>query len=155
MAPEIRVDPPITTDQLYRFYQRNQICEAGYAPERAAQVLGQPGVIIAAFDGDALVGLARAVTDGLTAAIMEFSVELSLQGPTRHRNGSLIEADRAGLAMQIGRALLAELEARRIDFISYDIVENCEEPFFEALGFQRNTGMINYIIDRRPYVARS
>lgn len=155
MVPEIRVDPPITTDQLYRFYQRNQICEAGYTPERAAQVLGQPGVIIAALDGDALVGIARAVTDGLTAAIMEFSVELSLQGPTRHGNGSLIEADRAGLAMRIGRALLAELEARGIDFITYDIVENCEEPFFEALGFRRNTGMINYVIDRRPYVTRS
>jgi hypothetical protein len=30
-----------------------------------------------------------------------------------------------------------------------------EEAFFEALGFQRNTGMTCYAIDRRPYVSKA
>jgi hypothetical protein len=152
MAPEIRIDPAITPDQLHAFYRRNQICEAAYSQERAAVVLGAPGLVVAAFDGDALVGLVRVLTDGLAAAIMEFSVELALQGSTVHGNGSLIEGDRAGLASRLGEVMIAELTARSIDFVSYDIVEGPEQAFFEALGFQRNTGMINYTLDRRPYV---
>jgi hypothetical protein len=154
MAPEIRIDPPITPEQLYSFYQRNQICEAGYSQERAAVVLHHRGLIIAAFDRDALVGIVRVLTDGLAAAIMEFSVDLALQGSTAHGNGSLIEADQAGLAARLGQVMLVELAARQVDFITYDVVEGSEESFFKALGFQRNTGMINYIIDRRPYVSR-
>jgi hypothetical protein len=128
--------------------------EAGYSQERAAVVLHHPGLIIAAFDGDALVGIVRVLTDGLAAAIMEFSVDLALQGSTAHGNGSLIEADQAGLAARLGQVMLVELAARQVDFITYDVVEGSEESFFKALGFQRNTGMINYIIDRRPYVSR-
>src|SRR5262249_43486556 len=120
MAPEIRIDPAITPDQLHAFYRRNQISEAAYSQERAAVVLVAPGLVVAAFAGDALVGLVRVLTDGLAAAIMEFSVELALQGPTVHGNGSLIEGDRAGLASRLGEVLIAELTARRIDFVAYD-----------------------------------
>jgi hypothetical protein len=155
MAPEIRIDPPITPEQLYAFYQRNQICEAGYSQDRAAVVLRYPGVIVAAFDGDALVGIVRVLTDGLTAAIMEFSIDLQLQGSTVHGNGSLVENDEVGLAARLGQTMLAELAARQIDFVTYDVVEGREEAFFQTLGFQRNAGMVNYIIDRRPYVSRS
>ena len=155
MAPEIRIDPAITPEQLYAFYQRNQICEAGYSQDRAAVVLRHRGLIVAAFDGDALIGIVRVLTDGLAAAIMEFSVDLQLQGSTVHHNRSLIEADQAGLAGRLGQVMLAELAARQIDFITYDVVEGREEAFFQTLGFQRNAGMVNYIIDRRPYVSRS
>jgi len=155
MAPEIRIDPPITPEQLYAFYQRNQICEAGYPQDRAAVVLRYPGLIVAAFDADVLVGIVRVLTDGLTAAIMEFSVDLQLQGSTDHGNGSLVENDQAGLAARLGQTMLAELAARQIDFVTYDVVEGGEEAFFQTLGFERNAGMVNYIIDRRPYVSRS
>src|SRR5690349_8428321 len=97
MPPEIRIDPAITPEQLYAFYQRNQICEAGYSQERVAVVLRQHGLTVAAFDGDILIGIVRVLTDGLTAAIMEFSVELDLQGSTVHGNGSLVENDRIGI----------------------------------------------------------
>jgi len=64
----------------------------------------------------------------------------------------LIEADESGLGARLGAALLAELAARNIDFISSYIVADCEEPFYEALGFRPNTGHRVYYIDRRPYV---
>ena len=148
----IRVNPPITSTQLYGFYQRNGICEAGYAEERAAVVLAHPSLIVAAFDGERLVAIARALTDGLAAVIMELSVEVELQGVTRLGNGSVIEADAAGIGRRIGRALLDELAARRIDFVSLDVVEEFETGFYESLGFQRSVGMTVYAIDRRPYV---
>jgi hypothetical protein len=41
IADEVRivVDPSITVEQLYAFYQRNHICEEGYTPEQAARPL--------------------------------------------------------------------------------------------------------------------
>jgi len=164
-VPTIQVNPAISPAQLYAFYVRNNICEARYAPERAAEVLRHPSVIVAAFEartsprasrdeeGDELVGIVRALTDGLAAAIMELSVDLRYQGAaTEHRNGSLIEGDEAGLGARLGAAMLAELAARKVDFISAYIVANCEEPFYEALGFKHNAGHLVYYIDRRPYV---
>jgi hypothetical protein len=152
-VPTIQVNPAISPAQLYAFYERNNICEARYAPERAAEVLRHPSVIVAAFEGDELVAIVRALTDGLAAVIMELSVDLRYQGAaTSHRNGSLIEGDVAGLGARLGAAMLAELAARKVDFISAYIVASCEEPFYEALGFKPNTGHLVYYIDRRPYV---
>ena len=36
-------------------------------------------------------------------------------------------------------------------FISYDIVENCEESFFSSLGLARKQGHVVYYIDERRY----
>jgi hypothetical protein len=143
---------------------------AGYAAVRAPSPLGErPG---GALNGrrPAIAQLQRAQLHHLIARRVlppcprplhadchqalarRLDVELALQGPTVHGNGSLIEGDRDGLASRLGEVLIAELTARRIDFVSYDIVEGPEQAFFEALGFLRNTGMINYVLDRRPYV---
>jgi hypothetical protein len=148
---DLRVDPSISPSQLYAFYQRNNICEAGYTMERAAVVLAHPSIIVAAFDGEQLVAIARAVTDGLAAAIMEFSIDLRFQGTTPHANGSLVEADPEGVGARLGKLLLDELARREIDFISAYVVENSEEPFYKALGFRHNAGHAVYMIDKRPY----
>jgi len=150
----ICLDPVITPAQLYDFYVRNDICEAGYSEARAAEVLRHPSIIVAAFAGDRLVAIARALTDGLAAVIMEVSVDLAFQGPTKLGNGSVIEGDEAGLGKRVAKTLLDELAARNVDFISMDIVEGYEEPFFESLGFSHNTGMRMFTIDKRPYVRR-
>ena len=148
----IRVNPAITPTQLYDFYLRNTICEANYSQDRAAEVLKHPSLVVAALERDTLVGFVRALTDGLSAAIMEFSLDLRFQGPaTRHKNGSLVEADESGLGARLGRTLLDELASRQIDFITSCIVEDCEEPFYESLGFKRNVGHQVYYIDKRPY----
>jgi len=36
--------------------------------------------------------------------------------------------------------------------LSFDIVANCEEPFYSSLGFSHNKGHLPYCIDERPYV---
>lgn len=35
------------------------------------------------------------------------------------------------------------------------VFEEIEKEFFESVGFKKNEGHINYIIDRRPYVSGS
>lgn len=151
--PTISVNPPITPAQLFAFYERNHICEAGFGPDVAARVLQHTALCVAAFRGDELVGLARATFDGLSAQVMELSLDLELQGsPGRHANGSLMEHDGSGVGRQLGTRMIDELRRMGATFISVSIVGGCEEPFYESLGFCENTGHKDYIIDERPYV---
>ena len=152
----IEVNPKITPDQLFSFYERNNICETGFGKETASKVLDHSSLIVAAFEAEELVGIARAMFDGLAAAIMEFCVALRYQGDKlRFGNGSLIEKDPFGLGGELGRVLVDELIKMGATFISYYIVENCEEGFYESLGFEHNTGHLVYIIDQRPYVTKA
>jgi hypothetical protein len=147
----IRVNPPLTADQLFIFYQRNNIYEVGFGKERAAKILKHPHLIVAAFSDDEMIGIARATFDGLSAHIMEFSIDLRYQGGSPiYANGSLIEADREGVGRQLGERLLSELMAMGATFITCYIVANCEETFYQTLGFQENEGHIVYYIDKRP-----
>lgn len=152
-VPRIEVDPSLTPDQLFDFYSRNNICEAEYGRGAASRILAHPHVIVAAFDGDTVVGLARATFDGLAAHIMELSLALDWQGAARQNNGSLIESDPKGLGAEIGRHLLAELRSRGCDFVSSHIVADCEEPFYSSIGFRKNEGHLTYYVDERPYVS--
>lgn len=149
---KILVNPVITADQLFSFYQRNHICEEGYGKELACKPLSNSSLIVGAFEGDKLVGIARAMFDGLSATIMEFCLELEYQGKNlEYENGSLIGKDDSGLGKRIGEVLINELFRMGADFISCDIVKDYEERFYESLGFEPHPGAIVYI-DKRPYL---
>lgn len=149
----IRVNSPLTADELFAFYERNNICEVGFGKETAARVLRHPHLIVAAHAGPELVGLARAVFDGLSAHVMEFSLDLRFQeGEPMYANGSLIEADNSGVGRRLGERLLNELEAMGASFITCCIVAGCEEQFYQSIGFRENEGHLVYCIDKRPYV---
>ncbi len=158
MIDEVRilVNPKITPDQLFSFYERNDICEKGLGKEVASRVLKHSSLIIGAFEGDKLVGIARAMFDGCSANISEFSLELKYQGEgLKYDNGSLIERDTSGIGSRMGKALIDELWRMEATFIDYYVVEDCEEEFFRSLGFEHNVGHLVYCIDRRPYVLKS
>jgi len=89
----------------------------------------------------------------LSGAIMEFCLELKYQGDgLKYNNGSLIEKDSSGLGKRIGKVLIDELIKMGTTFITVYIVENCEEQFYNSIGFEHNTGHFVYYIERRPYV---
>lgn len=149
----IQVNPTITADELFNFYERNNICEVGFGKEVAARILEHPHLIVAAYVETELIGLARATFDGLSAHIMEFSVDVRYQGDDlKYNNGSLIESDNSRLGVLLGERLCLELEKMGATFITGYIVENCEESFYRSLGFRENEGHLVYYIDTRPYV---
>ena len=153
---DIRVNPTITADELFDFYERNDICEVGFGKEVAARILKHPHLIVAAFAEAELIGLARATFDGLSAHIMEFSVDIRYQGDNlKYNNGSLMESDNSGVGNLLGEYLLRELEEMGITFITGYIVANCEESFYRSIGFDENEGHLVYYIDKRPYVTES
>ena len=149
----IKINPTITPDQLFSFYEKNNVCETGYGKETASRILSHSSLIVAAFEGAELVGIARAMFDGLAATIMEFCVAIKFQGDNlKFGNGSLVEKDSLGIGRELGRVLLDELVRMGATFITNYIVENCEEGFYSSLGFEHNTGHLVYYIDKRPYV---
>jgi len=152
---EIRIEymPEITDDQLWEFYVRNDICEVGYGKETAVIPLRHNPYIVAAFDGDRLVGIIRAAFDGLTADIREFCLECELQGEgLKYHNGSLIEKDVHGIARRMGLLLMEELRKLGNTFTTGYLVENLEEEVYKAIGLEHNRGHLVYYRDERPYV---
>lgn len=150
---KIVINPGITDDQLFSFYQRNHICEEGYGKELACKPLRNSSLIVGAFEGSRLIGITRAMFDGLGAVIMEFCVELDYQGKDlEYSNGSLVGKDESGLGKRIGEALLNELFKKGADFVSCYIVEDYEEKFYASLRFVPNAGHLVYYIDKRPYL---
>ncbi len=150
-AVQIEVNPDISADQLWDFYVRNNICEVGFGKQVATRVLEHPQEIVGAFRGADLVGLARACFDGLSATIMELSLDLSLQGSTPHRNGSLIEVDPEGVGQDLAKTLLAHLRTLGSTFTDVSAAD-FEEPFYRSAGFAENTGHKVLYVDERPYV---
>ena len=149
---KIEINPIIADDELYSFYQRNHICEEGYVKELACKPLHHSSLIVAAFEGDRPVGIARAMLDGLSAVIMEFCLELEYQGTgLMYENGSIIGKDELGLGKKLGDALVNELTKMGADFISLDIFDEYEGDFYRSLGFVPKENHAIYYIDKRPH----
>ena len=147
---KILINPAITPKQLFSFYERNDVCEKNFGMEVASRVLYHSSVIVAAFCSDELIGITRAMFDGCSADIMEFSLELRYQGESlKYNNGSLIEKDSLGIGQKMGELLIKELLDMGAAFINYYILAGCEEEFFELLGFRNNKGFLLYFIDKR------
>ena len=152
----IQINPKITANELFTFYEKNNICEVGFGKETASRILKYPHLIVAAFAEKDLIGLARATFDGLTAHIMEFSLDTRYQGDNlKHTNGSLIESDKSGVGRLLSEKLLHELKAMGAFFITSYIVAHCEEFFYQSIGFSENKGHLVYHIDKRPYITHS
>ncbi|HEX72128.1 MAG TPA: hypothetical protein ENN65_02310 [Candidatus Hydrogenedentes bacterium] len=151
---EIKIDPPIKKGELYAFYKRNGICESGYGPKRSELVLRYPCVTVVAFKGGDLIGFARALFDGLHAAIQEFSLDLRFQDTNELRNGCFVDSDPQGIAKRMGEKLLSDIRRRGGCFFSISAWRTGQQAFYAALGFHENKGAKEFIIDERPYVKK-
>jgi N-acetylglutamate synthase-like GNAT family acetyltransferase len=146
--------PEITEKQMWEFYIRNDICETGYGKDVAVKALRYGNShYVAAFYEDELVGIIRGLFDGLAMRIVEWGLELSLQGGiSKYENGCLMENDIFGIFKQMGLLFLSEAEKLGSTFVDMTIVQNLEESVVESLGMKHNTGHLPYYIDIRPYV---
>ena len=66
--------PAISPDELRCLYQRNDTCENGFGKGVTSRLLDHSSFIVAVFDVDRLVRIARAVFDGLSGRWMEYGV---------------------------------------------------------------------------------
>ena len=149
----ILTNPDISADQLWHFYFRNNTYEMAYGDkETIIRPLKNTPLYIGAFFDQKLVGILRVLHDGLTAFIVEFGLELELQGVNEHECGLLIQGDQYGIGKRMGEIMLKELANLGVDFISFNVVEKVEEDFFGSLGLYENPGHKQYIWDNRPFI---
>ena len=153
---KIARNPRITPKELHSFYVRTGACEAGFPVATAGRVLTRSDVILGAYQGERLVGIARGLCDGTSGHVAELCVDPALQGsPLRFSNASVIERDEAGLGHILGERLLHELRRLGAQFVSGYVISGVEERFYRGLGFGENRGHKVFIIDAREYVAPS
>ena len=147
----VREEPDLDPAELWDFYVEGECCEVRYGPQRAPSVLAKSDVVVTARNAGKLVGVARAITDGIDACIMELSLLPSHQGPgCVHEIAPLIEDDARGVGKRLAETLVHALLARGICFIERSSAYRTELPFYESAGFAPNTGHTPMYIDRRP-----
>ncbi len=150
-----QVNPKITKEELYDFYQDNSICEEGYGKEIATRVLSYTSLIVGAYDGEKLIGVTRSMFDGVTAEVVEFCLAVSYQGQNLvYDNGSIVEKDEYGIGTELGKKTINELLKMGAYFVSTVTFEEAEKDIYLSVGFDRNDGHVNYIFEKRPYVPK-
>lgn len=153
MEISYKINPMITEEELYDFYKQNTICEEGYGIDIATRVLSFTTLIVGAYDGEKLIGVTRSMFDGVTAEVVEFCLAVDYQGQNLvYENGSIVEKDDYGIALELGRKTLGELLNMGAYFVSTVAFEPAEKEVYLNVGFDRNDGHVNYVFERRPYV---
>ena len=146
----VREERNLNPKELWGFYIENDCCETRYSMERATSVLSRCDAVVTARDHGKLVGVARAISDGLSAQVMELSVALSHQGPgARNGTGALVEDDRYDVGRRLAGVLVSILHGQGVDWIEM-VACDCELSMYEAAGFKRKEGHRAVIVDRRP-----
>lgn len=145
----VREEPALSPQDLWDFYVQNDCCETRYGFERATSVIAKSAVVVTARDEGKLVGVARAITDGLDASIMELSVAVSHQGPGAHA-GPLVEEDIHGVGRRLAQTLVEILFSKGVCFVQIGAAYKSELDFYKSCGFALNTDHFPLYIDRRP-----
>jgi hypothetical protein len=150
----IREERGLKREELWLFYLENNCCETRYPMARATSVLPRCAAVVTARDHGKLVGIARAISDGLSAQVMELSVALSHQGPrARHGTAAVVEDDPYGVGRRLARVLVDVLRAQGVDWIE-GVAWKGELATYEAAGFTRKDDHRAVFVDRRPPLTR-
>jgi len=146
----VEEEPGLSAEDLWQFYVENNCCETRYPMERATSVLQNSAAVVTARDHGKLVGVARAVSDGLSAQVMELSVALSHQGPgARNGTGALVEDDKFDVGKRLGQTLVEVLHSQGVDWIEMVAWKTELETYSDA-GFQVKEEDRAVFVDTRP-----
>ncbi|HBL18177.1 MAG: hypothetical protein A2X36_08705 [Elusimicrobia bacterium GWA2_69_24] len=108
----------------------------GEEPEVVARMVAGSLVFVAALEDGRIVGMGRAIGDGLSDAyIQDVAVEKGSRGK--------------GLGSRIVRELAERLEAEGLTWIGL-IAEGGSEPFYKSLGFGKMEGAVP-MVRKRPW----
>ena len=123
---ELSVISPEMTEEMTELYR-----QAGWlAPEESGafipRAMAGSTVALGVFDGSRLIGMGRAVSDGVSDAYIQ-------------DNAVSPDYRKRGIGGEIVRHIVAALRARGIDWIGL-VGEPGTEHFYEELGFTRKPG---------------
>lgn len=117
--------------QLCALLETAAFWAAGRQPEEMAQVIANSKPVVAAWDGDRLIGFARATSDGLLrATIWDVVVDADYRGK--------------GIGRKLVETLIAHPHMNRVER-TY-LMTTHQQRFYERIGFEKNstTTMVLY-----------
>lgn len=136
------VDP----EQVRAFYIRQQH-EPVPSAEKVRRMIEASQCFVTAWHGDALIGLARGVCDGVIGYLAECKLDPRYQGPAAvtHTDGR-IEHDEHGIAREMARLVMESLWAGGVERLVV-AAWGTEVDFCEELGFRRVPGLVTLHLD--------
>lgn len=132
---EIRLVKTAPVDALTALYKDAGWWEDAYddAHEFLEKIPGDSALFAGAFDGDAMIGMGRALSDlSSDAYIQDIAVLKSHRG--------------RGIGRQIVQALVRELKGRGVDWIGL-VGEPGTRSFYEHMGFREMKGYIPFKLE--------
>jgi len=113
--------------------------EAGWiAPgencEFIRRVTAGSAVFVAVYDGERIIGMGRAISDGVSDAYIQ---DVAVLNAYRHQ----------GIGGEIVRRIIAALEERHIDWIAL-VGEPGTESFYRGLGFTAKPGFMLWKLEK-------
>lgn len=127
--------------ELLDFYarQKHKITDSD---EKLQRMLEKTFCFVTARKNGELIGIARAVTDGLWGGLAECKLDPSYQGPACiTRTDGRIEHDTDGIAREMACLVIKALRDYGVERINA-IAHGTEEDFCEDLGFRKRQGVV-------------
>lgn len=136
----------IDLDELTEYYIR-QGHRAPSSREKLERMVAGSFCVVAARRAGRLIGIARAVTDGVHGYLTECKLDPRFQGPGAvTRTDGRIEHDESGIAKEMACRVIDALRSagvERIHVLGY----GTEVDFCEELGFKKVGGMVALCLD--------
>ena len=136
----------VDLDELTSFYDR-QGHRAPSSREKLERMVSGSFCVVTARRGGDLIGIARAVTDGVNGYLTECKLDPRFQGPAAvTRMEGRIEHDQEGIAKEMACRVIDELRGagvERVHVLGY----GTEADFCEELGFKKIGGMVALYLD--------
>jgi len=143
MGIEYQVVSPGELDlsELLGFYER-QNHQTTQSLEKLAGMLERSACVVTARDEGQLVGIARAITDGVRGYLTECKLDPAYQGPgaVTRRDGR-IEHDALGIGRQMAERVLECLREAGVETV-HVTAHGTEEDFCFDLGFRKCRGTV-------------
>lgn len=132
--------------ELLEFYDR-QHHKITQSSEKLQRMVDNTFCFITAHKDGELIGITRAVTDGLWGCLAECKLDPGFQGPACvTRTDGRIEHDTEGIAFEMARLAIHALRdygVERIEAVAY----GTEVDFCEELGFKKRSGVVNMVLE--------
>ena len=131
----------VEVSELRDFYA-SQEHQTSASPEKLERMVANSFCFVTAREQGRLVGIARAVTDGVSGHLVDCKLDPAHQGPGAvTRTDGRIEHDREGIAREMAVRVIDALRDYGVEEI-HALAYGTEVDFCEELGFRKVAGMV-------------
>lgn len=108
-------------------------------PEKLHMAIANSDPVVSVWDGEKMIGLARAISDGIyRATIWDFVIHPDYQG--------------VGLGHKLVETVLSHPRMNRVERVY--LMTTCQQGFYEQIGFQLNSNTTMVLCDRSVHNSR-